>query len=391
MTESLNNYYQDQFISHSVDLLRVEAKTRQKILVMLNQAAEEVEFQLYGSGIDEARTSGMKQARLNNMLAETNDTIKSAYRDITERMSDELIDMGDYVTKKAVKILNQGIGVNIFTTSMTKKDLEVLVRKSLIQGAPQKAWWDKQSSDLQHRFSTQIRMGVLQGETTDQLVQRIRGTFTGRWVRVTLPDGSTKKVREFSGGIMGISTREAEALVRTSVQTISNEVLHETYQENDDVIKGEMAVATLDGRTTLLCISRDGASWDLDGNPLEDSPIKIKFPGPPPWHFNCRTVLMPLTKSWDELIADAGNKKNISKKLGNIKQSTRASMDGQVPAQMKYEEWLKKKPDDFQKEVLHGEERWKMWKSGKLTVKDMIDQQGNPLSLEVLRQKLEES
>lgn len=27
-----------------------------------------------------------------------------------------------------------------------------------------------------------------------------------------------------------------------------------------------------------------------------------EFPGPPPWHFNCRSILIPVTKSWEELI-----------------------------------------------------------------------------------------
>jgi hypothetical protein len=62
----------------------------------------------------------------------------------------------------------------------------------------------------------------------------------------------------------------------------------------------------------------------------------------------------------------------------------RASMDGEVPADTTYEEWLKGKPVEFQERVL-GVEKSQMWRDGEITFKDLVDQTGRPLTLEELQ------
>jgi len=48
---------------------------------------------------------------------------------------------------------------------------------------------------------------------------------------------------------------------------------------------------------------------------------------------------------------------------------------------------LKGKDEEFQKDVL-GKGKWELWKAGKVGFTDLVDQTGNPVSLEVLREKL---
>ena len=52
-----------------------------------------------------------------------------------------------------------------------------------------------------------------------------------------------------------------------------------------------------------------------------------------------------------------------------------------------YEDWLKGKDKEFQKDVL-GKGKWELWKAGKVGFTDLVDQTGNPVSLGVLRGKL---
>ena len=90
---------------------------------------------------------------------------------------------------------------------------------------------------------------------------------------------------------------------------------------------------------------------------------------------------MSFPKSWEELGA--------SKKIKEIDPGTRASMDGQVAADMTYEQWLKKKDaaePGFAKSVL-GPGRYNLWKNGKLTLRDLVDQRGRELTLEQLDAK----
>ena len=63
---------------------------------------------------------------------------------------------------------------------------------------------------------------------------------------------------------------------------------------------------------------------------------------------------------------------------------TRASMDGQVAGDLRYEDWLKSQKETVQKDVL-GPSRFELWKNRSLTLPEMLDQRGNPLTLEQLR------
>lgn len=92
---------------------------------------------------------------------------------------------------------------------------------------------------------------------------------------------------------------------------------------------------------------------------------------------NCRSVLVAWMKDIDDL-PDGTRRK--------IPEATQASMDGQVPADLDYNEWLKTKGDKFAREVM-GEGKFNLWKAGKITQSDLLDQSGNPLTLAELREK----
>jgi hypothetical protein len=126
-------------------------------------------------------------------------------------------------------------------------------------------------------------------------------------------------------------------------------------------------------------------SWDLDGNPLEGT--KIPFPGAPPWHFNCRSTLVPIVKSWADLSSGSAVSKSKLQKLEDaLPESTQSSMDGQVAGELTYEQWLKSKPEEFQIEVL-GRGKHSLWLQGKITLAQLVDQNGDSLTLAELKSK----
>ena len=96
-----------------------------------------------------------------------------------------------------------------------------------------------------------------------------------------------------------------------------------------------------------------------------------------------------MTFSWEEL---AGNKdlgKAVQQEVDALPKSTQASMDGQVASDMTYEDWLKTKPEPFQKDIL-GDAKWEMWNNGELPLRDMIDQRGRPLTIDQLAARLKD-
>jgi hypothetical protein len=61
-------------------------------------------------------------------------------------------------------------------------------------------------------------------------------------------------------------------------------------------------------------------------------------------------------------------------------------MDGEVPADLPLNKWLEGKSDAFIEDLL-GPGRAKLWKSGTVSLTNMVGQDGRPLSIKALRDK----
>jgi hypothetical protein len=281
-------------------------------------------------------------------------------------------------------VVNSVFSIDIAAPSLTEADVRALVRRDVVLGEPAKDWWSGQKEGTRRRFAREMRLGIGRGETTEQLIHRVRGKSTGRSLLIELPSGKSKRVKEFAGGIMDVSRDQADALVRTSAQSVSNKAMMETYEANDDIIKGYEALTTLDGQTSPICMARTGAAWYTNGEPFPESSVQEGFPGPPPWHFKCRTSLNPVTYSWDELMERASGKKQGL--LDTVPDSQRASMDGLLgTGQVKtFDDWLRIKGDPFARQKL-GPGLFDLWKDGKITMPQLIDAGGNPRTLAELK------
>jgi SPP1 gp7 family putative phage head morphogenesis protein len=238
-------------------------------------------------------------------------------------------------------------------------------------------WWLEKPLDYQRRFEKafnqgmqRIELGLVEGESVGELVRAVRGY-------------KSRKDGLYHSGIMDVTKREAEALVRTSVMQVANATRMAIYEANADVMKGYQVVAVLDTRTSMLCRALDGHLYGLDRQPMDGGP---PLPPGPPWHFNCRSSLCPWFKSYAELAGSEDLSRVKRDTLADIDKSTRASMNGQVAAKMNYNDWLKTQGEETQLEVL-GEARMWLWKKGKLSMSDMIHQNGRPLNIEELKRK----
>jgi hypothetical protein len=61
-------------------------------------------------------------------------------------------------------------------------------------------------------------------------------------------------------------------------------------------------------------------------------------------------------------------------------------MDGQIAKPATFDEWLSSKSKAFQDELL-GPGRADLWRAGKITLSELLDQNGRPLPLAVLKRK----
>lgn len=233
----------------------------------------------------------------------------------------------------------------------------MIAREVHVAGAPAEEWWARQAATTRNAFMDVVRTSLRNGESYAQAAARITG---GTVAGVHYP------------GFMTASRAQASALAATSLSAITNAVRLESFNEMSDVIKAIQQISTLDNRTSDVCIAYSGETWQVKTlKPL--GPRKLPFNGGPPRHFNCRSTLVPITKSFKEL----------GLKGTDMDAGTRASMDGQVAGDITFDAWLKTKGDGFVNRLL-GVKRAELWRAGKITTKDLVDMRGRPLSVEQL-------
>jgi SPP1 gp7 family putative phage head morphogenesis protein len=196
------------------------------------------------------------------------------------------------------------------------------------------------------RINNTVRKGWGEGWTVQELIRTIRGT----------------KAANYKDGLIETTRRNAETIARTSIQHVANTARAKTWEDNADVVLGYQFVATLDTKTSSVCRSLDGRKYELGKGPL------------PPVHPNCRsTTIAELDPALD--IFDEG--------------ATRSSMNGYVPADLSYYEWLQTQPEDVQAEAI-GPTRAKLLRDGGLTGEEFarlnLGKNFEPLTLAQMQQ-----
>jgi SPP1 gp7 family putative phage head morphogenesis protein len=167
-----------------------------------------------------------------------------------------------------------------------------------------------------------VRQGLLTGETTPEIVKRLIGNLDfGEQTR------TVRQLVAAGGQATAVANNQVMTLVRTSVNQVANAASQNVYKANQDITTKYKYVATLDTRTSSICRALDGREFAYGKGPV------------PPQHFSCRSSTVPVI-DYDDLGFDpppAGK---------------RSSMDGQVPADQTYGQWLAKQPQEVKAEVL---------------------------------------
>jgi SPP1 gp7 family putative phage head morphogenesis protein len=307
-------------------------------------------------------TAPVKAARLQSILAQLKESLDGWAGDATELTATELQGIAElqseFVTQQLRKALPEGItrsAVNtveispqfaqsVVTTDPTQINVVALSDDlfAAVNGAPQtfsltaaqgatitlpngevvsKAFRGIATSQSE-RFSQVVRNGLLTGETTPDIAKRLIGN---------LQFGEKAKTVGQLAAAGGQATQVADnqilTLIRTSINQVANTASQQVYEANQDITQKYRYVATLDTRTSAICRALDGREFEYGKGPM------------PPQHFNCRSTTVPVI-----------NYKELG--FSPPPPARRASMDGQVPANESYGEWLKKQPRTTQADVL---------------------------------------
>lgn len=359
-TQGLNDLIADEFVAHGIDLLRYEAGARKRIQALLSDLEKELVAEIAKvdpTGVRE----GYRAKRLAKLLEQVRETIRSGYRSLSKELVGDLKDLAGIEASFVANTINGQAGVAIATSTIAPAQLTAIAGDVLVQGAPVADWWSRQAGDVLEKFTDQMRVGIAAGETSSDLIRRVRG---GR------------KNGELVRGFMEVSRRNADSLVRSATQAVAEAAKETVYEANADIMAAVVWTSTLDSRTTVMCAVRDGKRYTVK----DHKPIGHSLPwdsGPGNLHWGCRSTSRPETKSWRDLGLD----------IDDLPPGTRASMDGQVAADLTFENWLSKQSTARQDAVL-GNGRADLWRDGKITFRDLLDQNGRELSLEELRRRV---
>ena len=157
---------------------------------------------------------------------------------------------------------------------------------------------------------------------------------------------------------------QVRTLVRTSLTEVQSNAALRTFQANSGIIEFFKYTATLDDRTTPICQRLDGLIQPTRGGVI------------PPQHYNCRSIIIPVVKKYSDI--PSGSRKGVAPA------ARRASMNGQVPAVNNYNDWLAAQPEVVQNSIL-GVAQAVTFRQGLIEIKQMIAQDGRPLSVSAAR------
>ena len=332
----------DAILSNAIRIERFTASEKKKLFKVFLQMQTELKAKL-ATGF-----TPYEKTRLTKLLKDCTAIINTFYSGIQSEF-----DYAGLAKAEAAATQTAIASIGIEASLPSAAILKAMVSDTLIQGAPLADWWEKMGADTAFKFAAQVRQGVAQGETLQQVITRIVGSKKKGIV-----------------GIMEISHRHASTLVHDSIMQIANDARMATYKANADIMKGYEWLATLDGNTCIECMAYSGAQWDMEGKPIKGD-LLLKNP---PLHPNCRCVLTSLTKSYRELGFN----------IDEMPPGTRASDLGQVPADMSMDSFLRRHDTEYLNDLL-GPGRAKLFQDGKITLRQLIDQTGRPLRLDELR------
>ncbi len=380
---TFNEAFFDSVIRHQIGLLRLSGSISKDVIALLDATESDMSAQIRSRLL--GRRPGLNTPadvrRMQQLIGVLRGTRLKAWKDVTPLWVKEMRDLAQAEPLFMDGLLKAAVPVVLETVIPQTSFLKAIVTSKPFEGQTMRQWADSIVSADLRRIEQQIRIGMVQGETGPQIARRIVGTARLKGVN----------------GVTEITRRNATAITRTAVNGVANHAKRLYYVANADLFSEELYVATLDSRTTHICMSLDGERFPLGKGPI------------PPVHFQCRSLRVAL------LTPDAVGKRPVreftkkglvreySRQNGLKVQSQRSALPrghkgsfdsfsrarmreltGRVPAKTTYQQFLGRQTNEFQNDVL-GVNRGKLFRKGGLTLDKFVDHSGKLFTLDELR------
>lgn len=209
--------------------------------------------------------------------------------------------------------------------------------------------WRHLSDSDRRRIDQTVRRGMADGSTMEQIALEIRR-------------GSN------------FNRSQSQAIATTAMTSVVAQADMAVLKANEKAVKGWQYIAVLDSKTTPTCAHRDGHIYRLDQTNML-----------PPAHYRCRSKVVPVMKSWEDL----GKLENVAelrrRNLEGLTEKQKAYYDGLTPPRESYSEWLRRQPVLVQRKHLGSTGRVDLFNRGALTLDKFTDAQGRQIGIRELK------
>jgi len=162
------------------------------------------------------------------------------------------------------------------------------------------------------------------------------------------------------GAALDLDRAAAERIVRTNLNAAYNDAQKAVIQANSDIFAGYRWEATLDDRTSDICLMLHGQQWGLEEIP----------PGPPA-HWNCRSILVPVFR-------DASVQSLMDEDITRVRNYTlnadgsTTQKDGFIRGGTTATDWARKQPSVTVRELTGSRLKAQLFSEGKIGFNDII-------------------
>ena len=357
---NVNLVIENEQIAHAISIEKYKVGVVRRIIALLNRSDADLSAAL-SAALERLPAESFTVERLELLLDQVRLINTQAYASVATELQNDLQELAGYEVSWQRALFESAIPnpvqVRFPIASVSAEQAYAAALSRPFQGRLLKDWGTEIAADRMVKVRNAIRTGYLEGKTTDQIIRSIRGT----------------RASGYADGFLERPRKDLAAVVRTAVSHTAATARDEFNKANDEILKAERWVSTLDNKTSPMCRIRDQLQYTVNTH----KPIGHKVPwlqGPGKIHWCCRSTSAPVTKSWKEL----------GMNIDEMTPSQRASMDGQVPGNTTYREWLSRQSDARKIEVL-GPVRAQLLKDGKLDLEDFYSPTGEWLTLDQMR------
>jgi len=252
----------DAQLRHAIGVRRLSSGQARRVLALLEKSDDELAEKLATRAAGDVLRNGNFTTKRFKLLSRDIALMrKEVFAEILAAHREELLKLSGAEQEFAKQLLEFYVPVRLEYAVASAATLRALVTTQPFSGGANAArtlaqWWERTAAVDQRRILDAVQLGMVQQEAIPSIVRRVvEGT--------------------------DLTRVNAEAVVRTAVNHVSNASREAFFDENAELIETLRWTSTLDGRTTAICRARDGHFAPVGEHPAPEPRLEPPTARPP--------------------------------------------------------------------------------------------------------------